>query len=105
MRPLRMTALIGGKRYATDTSMLLASGLYEGGQDWAPQGPQEKYTFLFRTNDGRFFAQHRIGPNGSNVHNERYWVEPLSEIEAIPLYWELPDKDKDFEEAFAAQPK
>jgi len=102
MRPLRMTALIGGKRYATDTSTLLASGEYQGGPDWAPQG---KYTFLFCTNDGRFFAQHRMAPNGSNVHNERYWVEPLSEIEAIPLYWELPEKAKEFEEAFAAQPK
>ena len=102
MRPLRMTALIAGKRYATDTSILLASGEHEGGPDWAPQG---KYTFLFRTNDGRFFAQHRMGPSGSNVHNERYWVEPLSEIEAIPLYWELEDKGQGFEEAFPEKPK
>ena len=102
MRPLRMTALIGGKRYATDTSTLLASGLSEGGPDWAPQG---KYTFLFRTADGRFFAQHRMGPNDRNVHNERYWVEPLTEIDAIPLYWELPEKGTDFEEAFQRETK
>ena len=102
MRPLRMTALIGGKRYATDTSTLLASGQSEGGPDWAPEG---KYTFLFRTADGRFFAQHRMGPNDRNVHNERYWVEPLTEIDAIPLYWELQDKDKEFEEAFASNMK
>ena len=102
MRPLRMTALIAGKRYATDTSTLLASGEYEGGPEWSPQG---KYTFLFRTNDGRYFAQHRMGPSGSNVHNERYWVEPLTEIDAIPLYWELADKPLAFDIAFIDRTK
>ena len=98
MGPLRMTALIGGKRYSTDTSTLLAHGEYAGGPEWAPD---EKITFLFRTRDGRFFAQHRAQPSARNVHNERYWVEPLSEIEAIPLYWELSEKNADFENAFS----
>ena len=101
MGPLRMTALIGGKRYSTDASTLLAHGEYTGGPEWSPP---EKITFLFRTRDGRFFAQHRSQPNTRNVHNERYWVEPLAEIEAIPLYWELPDKDADFSDAFSPEP-
>ncbi len=99
MGPLRMTALIGGKRYSTDTSTLLAQGDYTGGPEWVPQ---EKRTFLFRTKDGRFFAQHRAHPSTQNVHNERYWVEPLAEIEAIPMYWELDEKSADFDTAFAS---
>lgn len=67
--------------------------------------PQDKVTFLFRTKEGRFFAQHRGIPGGEpSEHMDRNWVEPLSEIEAIPLYWELSEQLISFEKAFPQTP-
>lgn len=95
MRPLRMSAVIRGKRYTTDAAALLASGESDGGPVWLPK---EKSAFLFRGADGAYFAQFRTKPAGA--HNEGYWLEPLSELEAIPLYWELAEKETAYEEAF-----
>ena len=95
-----MSAFVSGKRYSTDRATLLARGEYEGGPAWLAL---DKFTFLFRGHDGRYFAQFRMRA-GQNTHWERYWIEPMSELEAIPMYWELPDQVLPFVEAFTPRP-
>jgi hypothetical protein len=95
-----MTAHIGGKQYSTATSALLAQGEHEGGPAWMPQ---TQFAFLFRSKSGEYFAQFRAGLDPKNRHSERYWVEPLTELDAIPIYWELPEKLVSFETAFSGR--
>jgi hypothetical protein len=93
-----MSAIVDGKRYSTDTSLLLAGGESTSGPEWIPK---ENIAFLFRARNGEYFAQFVIRPERGNLHMGRCWVQPMSEVEAIPLYWELPQKDVSFDEAFA----
>jgi hypothetical protein len=93
-----MSAFIGGRRYTTHTSALLAHGDTATGPAWLPG---RKVTFVFRGKDGRYFAQYRIYPEaGQNVHTDRYWIEPLTELDAILLYWELDRKVVEYAAAF-----
>ncbi|MSQ10009.1 MAG: hypothetical protein EXR52_03280 [Dehalococcoidia bacterium] len=95
-----MSAFVGGRRYTTDRATLLASGESDSGPEWLPR---DKTAFLFRGLDGRYFAQFRMFVQvGLNPHAERYWIEPMAETTAIPLYWELPEKLVGYYEAFAS---
>ncbi len=99
MQPLPMTAFIGGKKYATASAALLANGAHEGGPPWIPT---DKVSFLFRTKDGSYFVQHRGLPERERGrHTDRsYWVEPLTELDAIILYWELEEHNAAYDDAF-----
>ena len=95
MRPLRMTAIIGGKRYATDKSALLAD-------DASPNQNEARgdtNQFLFRTERGDYFVQHRQFSD-SCFDGARDWVRAINEMDAVMLYRELPEKQRAFEEAF-----
>ena len=96
MRPMPMTAWISGKRYSTQASTLVAHDNYWDGETWERDG---RNTFLFRGPDGRFFAQHRVRSFDctDGLHDT---LEPLEEVTAIPLFWELPVKEHEFPAAF-----
>ena len=96
MQPLRMTAFIGGKRYSTDKSTLLAHDAYWDGKSEDRDGKNE---FLFRTEKGDYFVQHRVN-TASCFDAAHDWVEPVTETDAVMLYWELPERPVEFERAF-----
>jgi hypothetical protein len=86
-----MTAIIGGKRYNTDTSVLIA--------DDAEVNPEGRSQFLFRTKTGDYFVQHRTYAE-SCFDAAHDWMQPVSEVDALMLYWELPERLVAVEEAF-----
>ncbi|NPV70422.1 MAG: hypothetical protein HPY55_07245 [Firmicutes bacterium] len=94
MKPAEMTAVIGRKRYSTETATLIASNAYWDGHNWERHG---RNTFLYRTPSGNYFAQYRTCWEG-----ERDRLEPLSLDDAVLLYEQLPEKEVPFEEAFPA---
>lgn len=72
MKPLPMEAIIGGKRYRTETATLIASDAYWDGHNWERAGTN---TFLFRTARGNYFAQHRYGAgNASRFFDYGYGI-------------------------------
>ncbi len=93
MRPMRMTAIIGGKRYNTDKSVLIADSV-------SPErGRPDQVDFLFRSDAGDYFVQHRVYAEDC-YSGARDWVQPLAAMDAVMLYWELPEKLLEFEAAF-----
>ncbi len=120
MKPRNMSAIIGGKRYRTETATLLASGPFGmeplgqtsgelepileirvGGVElgalvmrglWEGQG---WYAFLFRTPKGNYFVQHQLSSTG-----ERIQLVPLDQSDAVRLYEKLSNKEVDFKKAF-----
>lgn len=96
MRPIPMNALINGKRYSTQTAVLLAHDDYWDGQSWERD---DRNTFLFRGPDGAYFAQHRIR-TWSCMDARHDTLEPVSELAAVILFWELPERPISFAEAF-----
>lgn len=93
MQVQEMTEVIGGKRYSTKTATLIASDAYWDGHNYERKG---RNTFLFRTPNGRYFAQHR-----TQWQSELDRLEPLEQDEAIRLYETLQEKEIPFEEAFS----
>lgn len=87
-----MSVLLNGKRYAVDNARLLASGEHS---------MPPRATFLFKTDDGLYFIQYRVDPMGGDPHDERVWIEPISDMDAAALFSELADKQTTFEEAFS----
>ncbi|GEM_PF-3488258 len=94
--PMPMTALVGGVRYSTARATVLARGATGAGPAWMG-GP--KAAFLLRTADSHYLAQW-LTPAGGDRPIEHYWLEPIGEIAAIVLYYELPEKPASFQEAF-----
>ncbi len=120
MKPRNMSAVIGGKRYRTESATLLAGGpagkarldqaraepepileVRLGGVevgafvlrgDWEGIG---RYAFLFRTPKGNYFVQYQSSSPG-----ERDRLVPLDQSHAVTLYEKLPNKEVSFEEAF-----
>ena len=92
MKPIKMNQVIGGKRYRTETSTFIASDAYWDGHNYERRG---RNTFLFRTPNGSYFAQHQTQWQG-----EVDSLEPLSKEEAITLFESLQEKEVDFAEAF-----
>jgi len=84
--------VIGGKRYNTETSKLIASDAYWDGHNYERRG---RNTFLFRTPKGNYFRINRTQWQG-----ERDALIPLSQDEATALWEQLPEHELKFEEAF-----
>lgn len=97
LQPIPMFIYIGSKRYATGSSTLIAHGQYDGGPNWIPG---DKVSFLFRSLDGSYFAQHRAHPSLTGSHAVGHWVEALSEVDAVMMYWELAKQDVQYHVAF-----
>ncbi len=120
MKPRNMRAVIGGKRYRTETATLLASG--RSGKERLGQTSAEpepvlevrvggvelgafvlrgnwegvgRHAFLFRTPKRNYFVQYQ-SPSPSQSDQ----LVPLDQSDAIALYEILPNKDMTFEEAF-----
>lgn len=93
---MRMTVSMHGKRYAVDASQLLAHGERSPFPGEASGGG---VTFLFRTADDSYFAQHRM-PGGIDPHDERVWMEAVSPLDAAQLFAQLEHKTVSYEEAF-----
>jgi len=87
-----MKAVIGGKRYATETATEIASDCYWDGHNWERRGHN---TRLYKTKNGSYFAVYLTQWQG-----ERDRLEPMSEDQAIGLYEALPEKEIEFEQAF-----
>jgi hypothetical protein len=87
-----MAIVVEGRIYNTLQATLLAEDASWEGHDLEHPGHR---TYLFRSPRGDYFAEHR-----SAWHVEYDWLEPLSWLDAIRLYEELPVRKVDFEEAF-----
>jgi hypothetical protein len=94
MQPLNMTYVVAGKRYRTDTATLIAHDAYWNGYKWEQGGCN---TFLFRTPNGNFFAQHQtLLPHEVETGK----IAPLEIDEAVSLYHSLYKKEVPFVVAF-----
>ena len=93
MKASSMTAVIGGKRYNTETATEIASDCYWDGHNFERRG---RNTFLFKTKNGNYFVQHLTQWQG-----ERDRLEPVTQDEAVSL-WEtsLTEHSVEFEIAF-----
>ena len=87
-----MSWVVAGKRYCTDTATLIAHDEYWNGHTWEQDG---RNTFLFRTPEGNFFAQHQ-----TLLPGETDKIVPLEISEAISLYQSLHKKEVPFGVAF-----
>ena len=96
MQPRRMDWVIAGKRYRTERSTLIAHDAYWNNYNWEQDG---RNTFLFRTRNGHFFAQHQ-----SVLHGESDSIKPLTINEAVDLYNSLMVKEVPFVIAFPCSP-
>ncbi|OGN94452.1 MAG: hypothetical protein A2Z75_03600 [Chloroflexi bacterium RBG_13_50_10] len=92
MQPEEMTWVVAGKRYRTDKATLIAHDEYWNGYSCEQGG---RNTFLFRTPNGNFFAQHQ-----TLLQGEINRIVPLKTNEAISLYQSLHRKEVPFRIAF-----
>jgi len=87
MGPCKITRIIDGKRYSTETATMLASDCWWDGSNHERGG---RNTFLYRTPKGAYFALHR-----SMWQGEHDTIEPLTQAEALKLYERMADHDCD----------
>jgi hypothetical protein len=92
MQPENMVWVVAGKRYRTDKATLIAHDEYWNGYS-SEQGGRN--TFLFRTPNGNFFAQHQ-----TLLPGETNRIVPLERNEAMSLYQSLRRKEVPFRVAF-----
>lgn len=92
MKPENMTRIIGGKRYATRTAILIAHDAFFDGRNWERNG---RNTFLFQTTRGAYFAQFQTRRAG-----EADRLEPLDLDAALTLFDTLPEKILTIDAAF-----
>lgn len=92
MQPRNMNWVVAGRRYRTDKSTLLAHDAYWNNYNWEQDG---RNTFLFRTRNGNYFAQHQ-----SLVPGETDSIKPLTRDEAMHLYHSLGKQEIPFAIAF-----
>lgn len=88
----KLTAIIDGKRYNTETATVIASNEYWDGSNYERHGSN---THLYRSPRGRYFIGHSTRWEGS-----RSRIEAITEAAALKLYEELPEHEVEFEEAF-----
>lgn len=91
----KMQQIIGGKRYSTEPSTLIASDEYWDGNNYERSG---RNTHLYRTKKGAFFCVYSTQWQG-----ERSRLQALTEDEAQAMYEQLPEYDLDFATAFPGQ--
>jgi hypothetical protein len=92
MQPQSMMSVVDGKRYRTDTATLLAHDEYWNGHTYEQNG---RNTFLFRTRNGNYFAQHQTLLPVITAE-----IVPLDESGAMTLYHSLYRKEVPFVVAF-----
>lgn len=88
----KLTAVIGGKRYNTETATVIASDEYWDGSNWERRGTN---THLYRTKNGAYFVGYSTQWQGSRSH-----LEVLDLEAAKALYETLPEHEEDYEAAF-----
>ncbi len=88
MQPENMVWVVAGKRYRTDEATLVAHDEYWNGYNCEQGG---RNTFLFRTPNGSFFAQHQ-----TLLPGEVNRITPVDTTEAIALYQSLRVKEVPF---------
>jgi len=96
MRPYKTSAVIGGKKYSTETAVLLAGNDYWDGSNFERSG---RNLFLYRTPKGAFFT---FGV--SQWQGESDDINPITRDEAKKLFEELHEKRMTWEEAFNEVP-
>jgi hypothetical protein len=87
-----MIWVVAGKRYRTATATLIAHDEYWNGYNCEQGG---RNTFLFRTSNGNFFAQHQ-----TLLPGEINKITPLDTTEAVALYQSLRKKEVPFRVVF-----
>lgn len=92
MQPRNMDWVVAGRRYRTETATLLASDAYWNNYNREQNG---RNTFLFRTPNGSYFAQHQ-----TLVPGEADSIRPLDVSEAVHLYHSLGRQEVPFITAF-----
>jgi hypothetical protein len=98
MDAIKMTKVIGGKRYSTKTATLVADDVYWDGHNMEHGG---RNSWLYRTPLGAWFAVH-----GTFWQGEQDTLEPLSEAEAQELFeGSLTEHYMKWSEAFQREPE
>ena len=93
MNSYAMVAVIGGKRYNTETADLIADNAYWDGHNFERGGTN---CFLFRTKNGNYFFQNLTQWEGCRDN-----LQPCTEEEAVEFWENCRDNDKEsFETAF-----
>lgn len=92
MQPENMVWVVAGRRYCTEEATLIAHDEYWNGYNCEQGG---RNTFLFRTPNGSFFAQHQ-----TLLPGETNRIAPLEISEAIALYQSLRKKEVPFRVVF-----
>jgi len=95
MKTGNMSKVVDGKRYSTETAIVLASDDYFDGYNYERNG---RNCFLFQTPHGRYFKV-----EVSQWQGELNELVPLCEDEAIKLYEDLPKCTCEYETAFPDQ--
>lgn len=88
----KMTAIINGKRYNTETATVIASNEYWDGSNYERRGTN---LHLYRTPRGNYFVGYSTQWEGS-----RSYIEAITEADALKLYEDLPEHAVEFESAF-----
>ena len=87
-----MSAVIDGRRYDTNTAILLGGDDYWDGHNFERHGTN---CFLYRTKKGAYFTLNLSQWEGSTTT-----IEPVSEEEARELFENLRVQQVSYEEAF-----
>ena len=88
----KITQIINGKRYNTETATIIASNEYWDGSNYERGGTNEH---LYRSPKGNYFVGHSTCRQGS-----RSYIEAISQEDAMRIYEELPEHECAYEEAF-----
>ena len=92
-----MKQIINGKKYDTETGVMVASNHYWDGSNWDRHG---RNTYLYKTPNGRFFLHHTTRWQG-----ERDYIEDIPEEEAKNYYEQLPEHALEYAETFGEEPE
>lgn len=88
----KLTAIINGKRYNTETATVIASNEYWDGSNWERHGTNRH---LYRTARGAYFVGCSTCWQGDRSH-----IEAIEESEAKQIYESLPEHEQEYEDAF-----
>ena len=92
-----MEQIINGLKYDTKVADLVASDRYWDGHSYDRDG---RNTYLYKTQNGRYFLLHT-----SNWQGERDHIEPVGLIDAKHYYEKMPEHNMSYTEAFGEEPE
>ncbi len=92
-----MEQIVNGLKYNTEKADLVASNEYWDGHSRDRDG---RNTYLYKTENGRYFLHHTTRWDGERDH-----IEPVSPDEARQYYERLPDHGLTYAEAFGKEPE